>query len=315
MSSSDSRPGEPAEVRPEAVDPETSGAEAPVTDDADVAVRTSLGVDTDVNEPSALRAAREAPPEPPDPASEALANELDTSEGPSSAPPTPAELGAYRRDRIKGFSIILVAFTAALIISWKSSEAVRPRIAATPDPPTVEGLAGYPTSVDPLATLAVARGLTERTQLRRIVAAGVAADGTVDLTNPRSSIRYEFDSARGEGPEAPRPAGTVPRARHCGRQTVHLKKTGIYASVDRPQSACRPRWGAPLPDPRCSLSQLWALAIERNAPADAQATIDYFRAEEGPAWRFSIQGSRVRFTVYGDCETELKGKAARPLAP
>jgi hypothetical protein len=216
---------------------------------------------------------------------------------------------------VAGFSIIFVAFSAALIISWKASEAVRPTVARPPAPPTSDGLANYPDRVDPLLTLAAARDLSERRELRRIVAHEVSADGTVDLTRPGASIRYDFDSAAGEGPEPPRPAGTVRDARFCGRQTVHVKKDGIFADADQPRTPCRPGAGDALPEPRCSLSQLWALARQRGALGEGRATIEYFRAHEGPAWRFSLPGGNVQFTLFGDCERELKGKAARALVP
>lgn len=220
-----------------------------------------------------------------------------------------------KRDKVAGFSIIFVAFGAALVISWKASEAVKPNVAPEPAPPTREGLAGYPGQVDPLATLSVAQGLTEREQLRRIIATGVAPDGTVDLQQASASIRYDFDSAQGEGPEAPRPAGTVRPVHYCGRQTVHVKHDGIFADPDQPRAACRANIGEPLPEPRCNPQRLWALARERGAPATGAATVEYFRAHEGPAWRFSLPEAKVNFTVFGDCERELKGKAARPVAP
>lgn len=244
---------------------------------------------------------------------------------PENAPPTPpteADPDAARRaaapvkrDRVAGFSIIGVAFAAALVISWKASEAVKPNVAPPPAPPTSDGLAGYPGQVDPVLTLGLARGLTGRDQLRRIVATGVVADGTVDLQRAGSGIRYEFDSAQGEGPEPPRPPGTVRAMHYCGRQTVHVKNQGIYAEPDQPRSPCRANAGAPLPEPRCSLDRIWEMARERGAPSTGHATIEYFRANEGPAWRYSMPEAKLHFTVFGDCERELRGKEARPLAP
>jgi hypothetical protein len=231
--------------------------------------------------------------------------------GPDHSEPKPVP----KRDRVAGFSIIFVAFAAALIISWKASDSVKPNVAPPPGPPTSDGLAGYPRQVDPVVALDAARELTGRQQLRRIVAAGVGADGTIDLERPNAAVRYEFDSAQGEGPEPPRPAGTVRSVHHCGRQTVHVGREGIFADPDQPKAVCRPNVGAPLPAPRCAPARLWALARERGAPNGGFATIEYFRAHGGPAWRFSLPEPKVAFTVFGDCERELKGKDARPLAP
>lgn len=223
--------------------------------------------------------------------------------------------GAPKRDRIAGFSILFVAFAAALVISWKSSEAVRPNVAAEPAPPTTEGLQGHPAAVDPLATLALARTFSERNQLRRIVATGVAPDGTVDFGQPGASLRYDFDSAAGEGPEPPRPPGTVRHGTYCGRQSVKVTPKGIAAEPDQPRAACRSASGEPLPEPRCTPQRLWALARERKPGVDGRATLEYFRAQGGPAWRFSLPGAQLSFTMFGDCERELEGRDARPLAP
>ncbi len=267
------------------------------------------------------------PPEAPPPSPESVA---DSPSDPAGNPPanprpdaprdeSPREASAAaaalpeKRDRLAGFSIIFIAFSAALVISWKASDAVKPNIAREPAPPTSEGLSGYPSRVDPLETLALARELSERDQLRRIVANGVRADGTIDLDAPHSSIRYEFDSALGEGPEPPRPPGTVRHARYCGRQSVQVTRAGIFADQDQPRAPCRPLAGEPLPEPRCTLQQLWSRALERRAPSDGRATIEYYRAHEGPAWRFSIPSASVSFTLFGDCERELSGKPARAL--
>jgi hypothetical protein len=252
------------------------------------------------------------PPVPPPNSAERGASVDDAGRADASAPVGTPPLP---RDRVAGFSIIFVAFAAALVISWKASEAVKPNVAPEPAPPSSEGLSGYPSQVDPVLTLSLAQSLTGRGQLRRIVATGVASNGTVDLQHASSAIRYEFDSAQGEGPEPPRPAGTVRAVHYCGRQTVNVKRDGIYADPDQPRAPCRVNTGAPLPEPRCSLDRLWAEALRRGAPASGYASVEYFRANEGPAWRFSLPEAKVNFTLFGDCERELKGKDARPIAP
>lgn len=241
---------------------------------------------------------------------------------PAAPPAAPAEPpGARRfgltldRDHKIGFSILFIAFCAALIVSWKAGEAVRPKVAQPPAPPTSEGLSGFPDRVDPLAALALAHSLSEREQLRRILIQGVGSDGTVDLSAPGAVVRYELDSAAGEGPEPPRPAGTVRQAHYCGRQSVLIRSDGIAAEPDQPRAMCRPSWGEPLPDPRCGPKELWQLALKRGARPEARANIDYYRAQEGPAWRFTLPESQLHFTMYGDCEHELQGAGARPLVP
>jgi hypothetical protein len=241
--------------------------------------------------------------------------ETPPSTSPDVVPVADRRRAPFERERIAGFSIIFLAFCAALVVSWKASEAVRPNLAEVPAAPTSEGLRGFPERVDPLPALQRARALTEREQLRRITINQVGSDGTVDLRLPRASIRYEFDSAAGEGPEAPRPAGTVRPVHYCGRQSVQVRSDGIAAEPDQPKSICRPSAGESLPDPRCGPRELWSLALQRGAAADGRATIEYYRSHEGPAWRFSLANPHVSFTMYGDCEHELVGDSGRPLGP
>jgi hypothetical protein len=219
--------------------------------------------------------------------------------------------GPFARDRLVGFSILAVAFAGALLISWKSSQSVRPEVAEEPAPPTSDGLDGFPDRIDAVQSLAVAEALTERRQLRRLWASGVASDGSIDLRVPNAGVRYEFDSKRGDGPEPPRPPGTVPRGPYCGRQTVNISPQGIFAEPDNPTARCSPDAGDALPEPRCTLQGIWRTAMARGADGKGRATIEYYRAHGGPAWRFSMPGSSVRFSVYGDCETILTGSQAR----
>ena len=212
-----------------------------------------------------------------------------------------------------GFVILTVAFIAALCISWKSTEAVKPNVADTPAPATSDGVSGFPKAVDALAQLERARDLTARRELRRILLTGVRSDGTLDLTQSRSGARFEFASARGEGPEPPRPVGTAPRGQYCGRQIVHLTAKGMFADPDLPRAACARQKGDPLPPPQCSAAQIWAQALQRGVDVRQTAAIEYYRARGGPAWRFTAVGSPLSFALYGDCEKELSSEAARRL--
>jgi hypothetical protein len=137
----------------------------------------------------------------------------------------------------------------------------------------------------------------------------VKSDGTVDVSAPGHRVRFVFTSARGEGPQPPRPPGTLPNRGYCGKQTVQLRSDGLSADPDLPTTQCSTERADPLPVPRCSMKEVWQVAIHRGAAADRLATIDYFRANAGPAWRFQIPGG-VSFVLYGDCERELLGTEA-----
>ena len=51
------------------------------------------------------------------------------------------------------------------------------------------------------------------------------------------------------------------------------------------------------PPPSCSFATLWKTALERGAPADAVATIEY----DASGYRFEIRGTAVRLRFGLDC--------------
>jgi hypothetical protein len=212
--------------------------------------------------------------------------------------------------------IVALAFVGCLGLSlWAKKEAT-PEVAMPPGPPTTEDIGGWPKSVDPLQVLGRARELTSREQLRGIDAQGVGADGLVDLTKPGSRVRYSFQSAEGKGPQPPQPRGSSLKRGYCGKQQVHLKSDGLVADPDFTGSRCPKRAKDPLPDPRCTTQKIWQYAMEKKGAAkDSHARIEYYRSRVGPAWRFTVPGTATTFSLYGDCERELKGRDAVGSVP
>jgi hypothetical protein len=228
----------------------------------------------------------------------------------------PARDSAARRDRLLGLSIIAVAFAVALAISiWAKLES-RPETSPPPAPPTTSGVIGFPKQTDPIATLAAARTLTKRPLLRGFVASGVTSEGHVDVSSGDGDVRYTFQSAPGEGPQ-PTADPTPPRTRRrfCGMQRVRLRKQGLAAETDNASQACPREQSDALPEPRCSLKDVWRHASRRGAPKDRIARIEYYRSAVGPAWRFEIPGTPHRFSLYGDCGRELSGADAVGYVP
>jgi hypothetical protein len=226
-----------------------------------------------------------------------------------------SENPARRRDRMMGLLIVGVAFLAALCVSWWARGIASPESAHPPGPPTADGVAGFPHKVDAVGTLEAARSLTKRLELRGIAATGVRSDGTVDVSRPGSRIRYVFSSGRGEGPQPVRPPGTLPKRASCGRQNIHVKTEGMVADPDQASAPCPVERGDPLPSPRCGPKEVWQVALRRGAPASHLASVDYFRAAGGPAWRFEIPGTPHTLVLYGDCERELSGSEASGSVP
>lgn len=220
-----------------------------------------------------------------------------------------------KKDRLTGVVIIAVAFVASLGLSLWATRVSTPEISQPPGPPTTKGLVGFPGAVDPVKALDAARGVTERDILRGIDAEGVKSDGTVDLSTGMARVRYTFQSDPGEGPQPPRKKGELAHGTYCGKQTVHLKKEGLVADPDVAVYPCPPQHEDGLPEPRCSMRDVWQRAVAKGAPKDRMARIEYYRSRAGPAWRFELPGSQVHFSLYGDCGRELAASEAVTVLP
>lgn len=230
--------------------------------------------------------------------------------------PSPAPRPDLRRsDRLRGLIIVGVTFVLCLLLSAWARRRSLPVLSAPPAPPSTVGVVGFPRAVDALKTLERARQLTPRNLLRGIVAEAVKSDGTIDVTEPSGRVRYSFQSAAGEGPEPPREPGTLARRTYCGRQNVDLRKDGLVADADAADALCNPHPSDPLPEPRCSLAEVWAHALTRGVPKERLARIEYYRASAGPAFRFEAPHPHGRFSLYGDCKRELEGREAANVGP
>ncbi len=206
--------------------------------------------------------------------------------------------------------IVAASFAACLALSIWAKEKSRPETSEPPGPPTVEGVAGYPNAVDPVATLAAARKLTRRPILRGITNDGGQNDGAVDGGEGPGRARDTFQSEAGQGAQPEREPGTLPKRVTCGKQEVVLRKEGLVAEPDQADYPCPPGGVEALPEPQCNARTLWKLARRRKIPNDSRAHVEYFRSKAGPAWRFEVLGTPHHFTMYGDCKRELTGAEA-----
>jgi hypothetical protein len=219
-----------------------------------------------------------------------------------------------RTDRLRGLVIVGVTFVLCLLISVWAKRRARPEPSVAPGPPTTAGIVGFPKQVDAVKTLPAARALTPRNLLRSIAADAVSSDGNVDVTDG-GRVRYSFQSSAGQGPQPAREPGTLARRPYCGKQTVELGKAGLAVELDSADASCSPHPSDPLPEPHCSLADIWAFALARGVAKDRRAHIEYYRASAGPAWRFEAGGGRNRFSLYGDCKRELDAREAANIAP
>jgi len=214
-----------------------------------------------------------------------------------------------------GLVVVAAAFMLCLALSLWAKEKSRPETSEPPGPPTSQGIPGYPNAVDAVSSLSQARKLTKRPVLRGIVFDGVQGDGSIDVSEGPGRVRYAFQSEAGQGAQPAREPGTLPKRITCGKQNVVLRKEGLVAEADQADYPCPAAGLEPLPDPQCSLHEIWKQARKRRVPRDRAAHIEYYRAKAGPAWRFEISGSSHRFTLYGDCKRELTGSEAHGTVP
>lgn len=230
--------------------------------------------------------------------------------------PDPARLARLRRiDRLRGLVIVGLTFVLCLWLSLWAKRRSLPVLSLPPAPPSTVGVVGFPNAVDAVKSLARARQISQRNLLRAISADGVKSDGTIDVSTPGGRVRYGFQSNPGEGPEPPRQPDTLARHPYCGRQDVQVTKDGMVAEIDAADATCAPHPADPLPEPRCSLADIWAHAIGRGVPKERVAHIEYYRSSAGPAWRFEAPHHRGRFSLYGDCQRELDAKEAVNIGP
>lgn len=234
---------------------------------------------------------------------------------PNPAPsPDPTRIARLRQtDRVRGLVIVGLTFVLCLLISVWAKRRSLPVLSLPPAPASPVGVVGFPNAVDAVKSLAQARRISQRNLLRSIIADGVKSDGTIDLGSPSGRIRYGFQSNAGEGPEPPRQPDTLARHPYCGRQNINVTKEGMVAEPDDAAATCAPHPLDPLPEPHCSLADVWAHALGRGVPKERVAHIEYYRASAGPAWRFEAPHGRGRFSLYGDCQRELDAKEAVSL--
>lgn len=221
-----------------------------------------------------------------------------------------------RRDKIVGLGIVAAAFGVSMLLSLWAKHASTPPVSNEPAPPTTAGLEGFPSQVDPLTVLPVARGLTERPLFRGFVADKVLPNGLMNFSDTATRLRFAFQSLPGQGAQPERPPGTLPSRAYCGRQSVSVRQDGIVAEPDKATFPCPTTTPKALPAPKCRPAALWKLAKKKGASDKRPARIEYYESKKGPAYRFSIPGTKHRFVVAAkDCKRELKGKHAAGNVP
>lgn len=181
---------------------------------------------------------------------------------------------------------------------------------------------GDPRRFDPVAALPGVRDYAgEKANLVSISAYYVRADGTMDLNasyDPKPNVTYEFYREASPPENAP-PVGAGGTAggawyekvtisayepgqwRHVTRigggvsTEYSYENQGMERDIDSPTATIYDTF---VPDPACSFTRLWSTALERGAPADAVAIIEY----DSYGYDFSISGADISLEFDQDCK-------------
>lgn len=185
-----------------------------------------------------------------------------------------------------------------------------------PDPhAAVMQVPGAPHAVDPIALLPTARAQSlVRESLVSIEARFVGSNGLVDLDAKgyMGSISYTFGETPPEPPPDPSiPVGAPQPSRPMPTQArVRLDRAGLQE-----EPVLIGFSSAAVPDPKCSLADVWKAAREAGAPEGAVAVVTYkrdpilpirllgrrdaasFAKDSGAAWLFVIEGTAISLRI------------------
>ena len=178
---------------------------------------------------------------------------------------------------------------------------------------------GDPAAFDPIASYGSLQAFAgEGAQLISLDAQFVRSDGTLDLTasyNPSPRVSAEFALEVAPPADAPpvgagglgtwyrqvsinayRPGqqGRVTSSGAGGRVTYSYVNEGMTRDIDAPATDTF----SFLPAPTCAFADLWRVALERGAPAEAVATIEY--DDEG--YEFRIRDLDIRIMFDNACQ-------------
>jgi hypothetical protein len=227
-------------------------------------------------------------------------------------PPAFGRFGAVGCLATGGIVLGLIgAFVGVVVGIWAAVDPSSLPILGSLADPGVETreVPGDPRAFDPIAALPdVAAFAGDGAQLVSISIGLVRADGTLDLDaefTPKPDVRYAFVREVSRPDDAPPPgAGGANTGPWYEEIDIHAYDPGARRQVTRigDGSGSVVRYtnkgmdrsvgeivSGPIdlaPAPACAIDDMFAVAIERGAPADAVARIEY----DSAGYRFSITG-------------------------
>lgn len=119
-------------------------------------------------------------------------------------------------------------------------------------------------------------------------------DAKGELDGEYGEIRIVFGRAGGPADDPKRKTGAPVVAKPPATDCFELAWTAKTKAWERSIAMCTEGHDAGV---RCTVPQIWARAIEKQAPADALATIDLRSSAAGWSWTFAIQDEPRRVDV------------------
>lgn len=212
-----------------------------------------------------------------------------------------------KRSKLSVALVFLCAFSAMSLAVACDSVSDRPSansansVSASAVPDTANTILGDGNHFDPIVAYpAIAKYAGSDLQLSSIHIYYVRSDGTLDL-NAKSYqphvYYYFFERMDGRPTDAP-PVGAGGKLNERWYLPVDVDVTAPSHAGDKPElrryegKATNDTQQA-IPAPTCSVRRLWSVALEKGAPPDAVATIDY--GDNGYYFRISDTSVSLSF--------------------
>jgi len=190
--------------------------------------------------------------------------------------------------------------------------------------PQTRAVEGDAVAFDPISAYdSIAAFAGEGAQLVSFDAYYVRSDGTLDLTatytpSPRVTLEYLLEVPRPDNAPPPGVAGAGGGDKWYQRIIIDVYKPGQRRNVTQTSGNVRTSYtfvnegmtrdlrNDPttstdpfLPAPRCDFGDMWAVALERGAPSEAVAVIEY--DEDGYEFDVNLSDQSVRLRFNAEC--------------
>jgi hypothetical protein len=221
------------------------------------------------------------------------------------AAPTPEPAAARSSEASRAAWVVGAVVVVAAIAIYFASRG--------PAPAAVEPV---PDTYDPSAELARARasaldaGLPSNGTLVSIKIDYATSDGLIHVHDTHYEARAELEFASPPAPVIPPdPSAPLGAPRHDPGRSFDFDRSFVTVTLDHNGvTALKNAFGGaigsdPIPDPHCTVAQVWSAAIAAGAPPSAVASLTYEQRFAGttlaraPRWHFTIRSTSFEYDV------------------